>query len=50
MSSNGLGDFINHKANAPEMVPAFVAIVRVALFGITTVSLVTYVENRFCNC
>ena len=29
--------------------PAFVAIVLLALFGIALVSLVTYIENRFCN-
>ncbi len=39
MSSKGLGD----------MAPAFVAIVLLALFGITLVSIVTYIENRFCN-
>ena len=49
MSSNGLGYFINLKANALDMAPAFVAIVLLALFGITLVSIVTYVENRFCN-
>jgi ABC-type nitrate/sulfonate/bicarbonate transport system permease component len=49
MSSKGLGYFINLKANALEMAPAFVAIVLLALFGITLVSLVTYIENRFCN-
>ena len=49
MSSKGLGYFINLKANALEMAPAFVAIVLLALFGIALVSLVTYVENRFCN-
>ena len=47
MSSKGLGYFINLKANALEM--AFVAIVLLAFFGITLVSLVTYIENRFCN-
>jgi ABC-type nitrate/sulfonate/bicarbonate transport system permease component len=49
MSSRGLGYFINLKANALEMAPAFVAIVLLALFGIGLVSLVTYVENRYCN-
>jgi NitT/TauT family transport system permease protein len=49
MSSKGLGYFINLKANALEMAPAFVAIVLLAFFGITLVSLVTYIENRFCN-
>ncbi|TMA65094.1 MAG: ABC transporter permease [Deltaproteobacteria bacterium] len=49
MSSKGLGYFINLKANALEMAPAFVAIVLLALFGITLVSIVTYIENRFCN-
>jgi NitT/TauT family transport system permease protein len=49
MSSKGLGYFINLKANALEMAPAFVAIVILALFGVALVSLVTYVENRFCN-
>jgi ABC-type nitrate/sulfonate/bicarbonate transport system permease component len=49
MSSKGLGYFINLKANALEMAPAFVAIVLLALFGISLVSLVTYIENRFCN-
>ena len=49
MSSKGLGYFINLKANALEMAPAFVAIVLLALFGIALVSLVTYIENRFCN-
>jgi len=49
MSSKGLGYFINLKANALEMAPAFVAIVFLALFGIALVSLVTYIENRFCN-
>jgi NitT/TauT family transport system permease protein len=49
MSSKGLGYFINLKANALEMAPAFVAIVLLALFGIILVSLVTYIENRFCN-
>lgn len=49
MSSKGLGYFINLKANALEMAPAFVAIVLLALFGIVLVSLVTYIENRFCN-
>jgi len=32
-----------------EMALAFVAIVLLALFGIVLVSLVTYIENRFCN-
>lgn len=49
MSSSGLGYFINLKANALDMAPAFVAIVLLALFGIALVSIVTYVENRFCN-
>ena len=49
MSSKGLGYFINLKANALEIAPAFVAIVLLALFGIALVSLVTYIENRFCN-
>jgi NitT/TauT family transport system permease protein len=49
MSSKGLGYFINLKANALEMAPAFVAIVLLALFGIALVSIVTYVENRFCS-
>jgi ABC-type nitrate/sulfonate/bicarbonate transport system permease component len=49
MSSKGLGYFINLKSNALEMAPAFVAIVLLALFGIALVSLVTYIENRFCN-
>lgn len=49
MSSKGLGYFINLKANALEMAPAFVAIVLLALFGIGLVSIVTYIENRFCN-
>ncbi len=49
MSSKGLGYFINLKANALEMAPAFVAIVLLALFGIALVAVVTYVENRFCN-
>ena len=49
MSSKGLGYFINLKANALEMAPAFVAIVLLALFGIALVAIVTYVENRFCN-
>jgi ABC-type nitrate/sulfonate/bicarbonate transport system permease component len=49
MSSRGLGYFINLKANALEMAPAFVAIVLLALFGISLVSLVTYIENRYCN-
>jgi len=45
----GVGFFINLKANALEMAPAFVVIVLLALFGIVLVNLVTYVENRFCN-
>jgi NitT/TauT family transport system permease protein len=49
MSSKGLGYFINLKANALEMAPAFVAIVLLALFGIALTSIVTYIENRFCN-
>lgn len=49
MSSQGLGYFINLKANSLEMAPAFVAVVVLALFGIALVSLVTYIENRFCN-
>jgi len=49
MSSRGLGYFINLKANSLEMAPAFVAVAVLALFGITLVSLVTYLENRFCN-
>jgi len=49
MSSKGLGYFINLKANALEMAPAFVAIVLLALFGIALVAIVTYIENRFCN-
>jgi ABC-type nitrate/sulfonate/bicarbonate transport system permease component len=49
MSSKGLGYFIKLKANTLEMAPAFVAIVLLALFGIALVSLVTYIENRFCN-
>lgn len=49
MSSKGLGYFINLKANALEMAPAFVAIVLLALFGIALVGIVTYIENRFCN-
>ena len=49
MSSKGLGYFINLKANSLEMAPAFVAVVILALFGIALVSLVTYLENRFCN-
>jgi ABC-type nitrate/sulfonate/bicarbonate transport system permease component len=49
MSSKGLGYFINLKANALEMAPAFVAIVLLALIGIALVSLVTYIENRYCN-
>jgi ABC-type nitrate/sulfonate/bicarbonate transport system permease component len=31
------------------MAPAFVAIVLLALFGIALTSIVTYIENRFCN-
>ena len=49
MSSKALGYFINLKANALEMAPAFVAIVLLALFGIALVSLVTHIENRFFN-
>jgi ABC-type nitrate/sulfonate/bicarbonate transport system permease component len=49
MSSKGLGYFINLKANSLEMAPAFVAVVVLALIGIALVSLVTYIENRFCN-
>ncbi len=49
MSTNGLGYFINLKANALDMAPAFVAIVLLALFGIGLVSLTTYIENRFCK-
>jgi ABC-type nitrate/sulfonate/bicarbonate transport system permease component len=49
MSSKGLGYFINLKANSLEMAPAFVAVVVLALFGIALVSVVTYIENRFCN-
>ncbi len=49
MSSRGLGYFINLKANSLEMAPAFVAVVVLALFGIGMVSLVTYLENRFCS-
>lgn len=49
MSSKGLGYFINLKANALEMAPAFVAIVLLASCGIGLVSLVTYIENRYCN-
>jgi ABC-type nitrate/sulfonate/bicarbonate transport system permease component len=49
MSSKGLGYFINLKANSLEMAPAFVAVVVLALFGIALVSLVTYIENRFCK-
>lgn len=49
MSSKGLGYFINLKANALEMAPAFVAIVLLAIFGIALVGIVTYIENRFCN-
>ena len=49
MSSKGLGYFINLKANALEMAPAFVAIVLLAICGIALVGIVTYIENRFCN-
>jgi NitT/TauT family transport system permease protein len=49
MSSKGLGYFINLKANSLDMAPAFVAVVILALFGIGLVSLVTYLENRFCS-
>ncbi len=49
MSTQGLGYFINLKANSLEMASAFVAVIVLALFGIILVSLVTYVENRFCN-
>jgi ABC-type nitrate/sulfonate/bicarbonate transport system permease component len=49
MSSKGLGYFINLKANSLEMAPAFVAVVVLAFFGIVLVSLVTYLESRFCN-
>jgi ABC-type nitrate/sulfonate/bicarbonate transport system permease component len=49
MSSKGLGYFINLKANSLEMAPAFVAVGVLALFGIVLVSLVTYLENRFCS-
>jgi len=49
MSSKGLGYFINLKANSLEMASAFVAVVVLALFGIALVSLLTYLENRFCN-
>jgi NitT/TauT family transport system permease protein len=49
MSSKGLGYFINLKANSLDMAPAFVAVVILALFGIGLVSLVTYIENRFCR-
>ncbi|SRR5581483_1326954 len=49
MSSKGLGYFINLKANALEMAPAFVAIALLALCGVALVAIVTYVENRFCN-
>lgn len=49
MSSKGLGYFINLKANALDMAPAFVAIVLLALFGIGLVSLATYIENRYCK-
>jgi NitT/TauT family transport system permease protein len=49
MSSRGLGYFINLKANSLEMAPAFVAVLVLALLGIVLVSLVTYIENRFCN-
>jgi ABC-type nitrate/sulfonate/bicarbonate transport system permease component len=49
MSTKGLGYFINLKANALDMAPAFVAIVLLALFGIGLVSLATYIENRYCR-
>jgi ABC-type nitrate/sulfonate/bicarbonate transport system permease component len=49
MSSKGLGYFINLKANSLEMASAFVAVVVLALFGVALVSLVTYLETRFCN-
>jgi ABC-type nitrate/sulfonate/bicarbonate transport system permease component len=49
MSSKGLGYFINLKANALEMAPAFVAIALLALCGVALVAIVTYIENRFCN-
>ena len=49
MSTKGLGYFINLKANALDMAPAFVAIVLLALFGIGLVSLATYIENRYCK-
>jgi NitT/TauT family transport system permease protein len=49
VSSKGFGDFINLKANALEMAPAFVAIVLLALCGIALAAVVTYVENCFCN-
>jgi ABC-type nitrate/sulfonate/bicarbonate transport system permease component len=49
MASKGLGYFINLKANSLDMASAFVAVALLALFGIALVSLVTYVENRFCN-
>jgi NitT/TauT family transport system permease protein len=49
MSSKGLGYFINLKANALDMAPAFVAIVFLAVFGIGLVSLATYFENRYCK-
>jgi NitT/TauT family transport system permease protein len=49
MSTKGLGYFINLKANALDMAPAFVAIVLLALFGIGLVGLATYIENRYCK-
>ncbi len=49
MSTQGLGYFINLKANSLEMASAFVAVIVLALFGIVLVGIVTYVENRFCN-
>lgn len=49
MSNRGLGYFINLKANALDMAPAFVAIVFLALFGIGLVGVATYIENRFCK-
>ena len=49
MSSKGLGYFIHLKGNGFEMARAFVAILLVALFGITLASIVTDIENRFCN-
>jgi len=49
MSSKGLGYFINLKANALEMAPAFVAIALLAFCGVALVAIVTYIENRFCN-